>query len=140
MNTDDIKQMLHRVIEEGINNGDQTVFRDLLSEDFESHGFHVAEGPLGYSEITKQFKALLPDFKITIKDIIAEGNKVASRGVVSGTHSGSYLDIEPTGRQVSIPYMDLWRIENGKFVEGWTILDILRLLRELGIVPLPINE
>ena len=135
-----MKQMLYRLIEEGINKDNETVFKELLADDFESHGFHVAAGPNGYSDITKQFKILLPNFKVIIKDTVIEGNKIASRGTVSGTHTGQFSDITPTGKQVSFPYMDLWRVENGKFVEGWTVLDVLKLLQELGLVALPESE
>ena len=83
------------------------------------------------------FRAAFPDLQATIEDLIAEGHKVAVRGTLRGTHPGELLGIPPTGAQVTVPLIDINRIEAGKLVERWGEADMLGLLHQLGVIPAP---
>ena len=74
---------------------------------------------------------------MTIEDDFAEGDKVGSRGYITGTHKGDFEGLAPTGKQVKFAYIDLWRVENGKLVEFWAQVDYLGLMKQLGLVPKP---
>ncbi len=63
---------------------------------------------------------------------IAEGNYVAAKGFQQATHSGDYLGIPTSGKQVKIQYMDFWRVEGDKLVENWVLIDILDFLEQVG--------
>jgi predicted ester cyclase len=72
---------------------------------------------------------------VTLEDEIAEGDKVITRGYFSGTHQGEFQGIPPTGKQIKVSYIDIWRVENGKLVENWIQMDMVGLLQQLGVIP-----
>ena len=76
-----------------------------------------------------------PDYKTVIEDLIAEGDKVAVRIRMSGTHTGSFMGIPPTGKKVEFTGMYIARIENGMIVEHWGEEDGVSLMRQLGAIP-----
>jgi predicted ester cyclase len=69
--------------------------------------------------------------------MITEGDKVAVRGTISGTHQGDLMGIPPTGRQVTVTLIDVNRIEDGKLVERWGVSDMLGMMQQLGVIPEP---
>ncbi len=69
--------------------------------------------------------------------LVVQGDKVVTRGVCSGTHKGEFNGIPATGKHVEVPWMDMWRAQNGKFVENWVRLDMLAMSAQLGVVPPP---
>lgn len=76
-----------------------------------------------------------PDYQTVIEDVIAEGDKVAARITMSGTHTGSFMGIPPTGKFVSFTGMYIARIADGKIVEHWGEEDAVSLLTQLGAMP-----
>lgn len=83
------------------------------------------------------FLVAFPDVQIVIDDQVAEGDRVASRWLNLGTHTGEFMGIAPTGKHVSFSGMSIDRIEGGKVVESWMNWDELGLLRQLGATMLP---
>jgi predicted ester cyclase len=79
------------------------------------------------------FKAF-PDMHETIEDIIAEGDKVWVRVKATGTHTGEWLGIAPTGKRWTSEMVDIYRIVNGKHVEGRFVTDHLDFLKQLGVI------
>ena len=82
-----------------------------------------------------ELRTAFPDLKITIEDIIAEGNKVVIRFSFSGTHKGEFIGIAPTNKRVTVPEVSIWRIVNGKLVEEWGFSDRLGFVLQLGVMP-----
>jgi predicted ester cyclase len=68
---------------------------------------------------------------------MAEGDKVATRKTLQGTHQGEFMGIPPTGQQVSMGLIDIVRLADGRVVEHWSMADSLGMMQQLGIVPLP---
>jgi len=79
--------------------------------------------------------------RVSVEDVIAEGDKVVARWVVRGTHKGEFMgptgSIPPTGKQVTVLAIHIFRIADGKFIERWPERDRLGLLQQLGVVPAP---
>jgi len=75
-----------------------------------------------------------PDWHETIEDIIAEGYKVWIRLSYTGTHTGEFMGVAPTGKKVTMTGVDIYRVENGKLVEYRQVLDQLDFLKKLGII------
>ena len=75
-----------------------------------------------------------PDYQTVIDDLIAEGDKVAARITMSGTNTGSFIGIPPTGKHVLFTGMYIARITNGKIVEHWGEEDGVSLLQQLGVL------
>lgn len=83
------------------------------------------------------FEAAFPRYQLRAEDMIAEGDKVAVRATFQGTHKGVLMGIAPTGKQVTISLMLIYRIANGKIIEHWMNADQLGLMQQLGVVPMP---
>jgi|HubBroStandDraft_6_1064221.scaffolds.fasta_scaffold477267_2 predicted ester cyclase len=109
----------------------------LYSSSVIHHGYssRVRPGVVGlrdhYAYLLKGF----PDLQVKIDDIIAEGEKVAHRFTFSGTHRGEFLDIAPTGNQISASGMQINLFAGGKCVEVWSVHDSYRFLTQIGAVP-----
>ena len=117
---------------------------DLIEEVFAEDA--VEHGPLGDhhgpSEIRENIGGVLeafPDLTATVEDIMAEGDAVAMRVTLAGTHEGPFLGFEPTGRTFSIPNLVLTRVEAGEIAERWIQPDLSGQLTQLGLLDLPIE-
>jgi C-1 hydroxylase len=78
------------------------------------------------------FFSAFSDIRVIVEDQVAEGDRVASRITMQATHSGSFLDLPPSGRRVSIPLLDLVRVREGRILEEWAEFDWQALRRQLG--------
>jgi steroid delta-isomerase-like uncharacterized protein len=72
-----------------------------------------------FKETFSEAREGFPDLSITIEDVMAEGDRVAARVVMRGTHRGEFQGITPTGKRVEVRAIDMFRISNGKIVEHW---------------------
>jgi steroid delta-isomerase-like uncharacterized protein len=75
-----------------------------------------------------------PDLHVTVEDLIEEGDKVAGRNVVTGTHLGEYMGVAPTGRSVTYNEIFIFRFVNGRIAETWGVVDVFSQMRQLGVV------
>jgi predicted ester cyclase len=132
------QRLLRRLLNEGVGNNDASVIDELVATDYVNHDAPIpVRGPDGFKQLAGMFGAAFPDIRITIQDEFADGDRVGTRGAVTGTHQGEFMGIPPTGKPVNVKYLDLWRVEDGKFVENWVQMDMLGLLQQLGVVPPP---
>ena len=69
--------------------------------------------------------------------MVVEGDKVAIRWTMSGTHKGEIEGIPPTGKKMTIWGISIERIVGGKFVETWETYDTMGFMQQLGLVPTP---
>lgn len=76
-----------------------------------------------------------PDLHVAVEDLIAEGDKVVGRQVVTGTHQGEYMGIPPTGKAVTYNEIFILRFVNGRIAETWGVVDVLAQMRQLGVIP-----
>jgi predicted ester cyclase len=95
----------------------------------------------GQAEAAKQeaadFRQGFPDVTSTIEDLIAEGDKVVARWRSRATHQGEYMGIAPTGKEVEFTGISVYRIEEGKIAESWTVEDQFGLMQQIGAIPEP---
>lgn len=134
MNADDLKLRFSQFIDV-LNKGDLEVLHEFLASNLLCHGLSIAQGADGYINFQKQLRVGLPDFHINTEDIIVEGSKIASRGIISGTNEGDFFGIKATGKSVTIPFIEIWKIEGDKFSENWIILDMAYLFQQLHLLP-----
>ena len=138
MSTEQNKSNVRRIFEEGINQTNLDLFRQIISPTYVNHSMPApAPGPDGFAQVVGMFKQAFPDFQVTVEGVIGEGDLVASRGYFTGTHRGDFMGIPATGRSIKAGYHDLWRVENGKCEENWVILDMMTLMQQLGVMPSP---
>jgi predicted ester cyclase len=83
------------------------------------------------------FNAAFSDRNFTIDDLIAEGDRVATRTTMRAVHTGLYQGQPPTGKQIVLSALTIERIQDGKIVERWFIHDRMDLMQQLGLVPPP---
>lgn len=138
MSAEENKAIVRRFYEQAINTGNLHLAEQLLAPDYQEHP-PLPGGGTGFQGF-KQFVAMIstsfPDLHVAIKDIVAEGDKVAVRLTVSGTHKGALMGkIPPTGKHVTWRGLDIIRIADGKIVERWSERDLLGLMQELGAIP-----
>jgi SnoaL-like polyketide cyclase len=84
-----------------------------------------------------QFGGHLRDARVVIPDMIAEGDKVAVRYTIEGTHEGDLFGVPPTGQRVSIESFTVERVSDGKIREHWRVTDTLDMMQQLGTIPTP---
>ena len=92
----------------------------------------LPRGPDGVRQQHAGYLAAFPDAQITVEDLIAEGDRVAVRVTVRGTHRGIFMGVAPTGRPVALEAITIYRVDAGKIVEDWTIADVPGLQQQLG--------
>lgn len=94
-------------------------------------------GPAGYLAIIQMMRGGFPDIQWTLEEAVAEGDKVAARFTMRGTHLGTFLGVAPTGKNISVQAMNIYRLSRGQFVEERGLPDMLELLQQIGAVPRP---
>ncbi|HEX9496815.1 MAG TPA: ester cyclase [Mycobacterium sp.] len=91
------------------------------------------------AEVLKHVWAVLlrafPDLHLTVEDLIGEEDKVVARIVVTGTHLGEYMGMEPTGKSIAYDEIFIFRFANGRVVETWGVVDVFSQMRQLGVIP-----
>ena len=134
----DNKAIVLRLIEEVMSNGNLAVADELIDPDFVLH-LPGSQGPLrgteGPKRAAESFRAGFPDFRMSVEDVICEGDKVAVRVKQQGTHNGIFQGIHPTGKQVNVAATAIFRVVEGKIVEEWLSSDRLGLLQQIGAFP-----
>ena len=113
---------------------------DLVAEDFVGHDPSRPEpvrGPDGVRTVVEMLFSAFPDTQVDLEEVVAEGDRIAMRITASGTHEGEFMGIEPTGEEMEVSVMTFQRIEDGKAVEEWQIVDTLGMLQQLGVIELP---
>jgi steroid delta-isomerase-like uncharacterized protein len=138
MSTESNKALIRRVFEEGMNLRKPAVFDEILAPTYRNHNMPApAPGPAGLRQVMVMFTEAFPDMVITVEQMLAEGDRVATQGTWKGTHKGAFMGVPATGKTVAVGYIDVWRIEGGKAVENWVQMDLLGLMQQLGVVPGP---
>src|SRR6185369_2621446 len=123
---------------EFINTASEKLAVELISPDAV---FHVPgspepmRGPAGYLAIIGMMRGGFPDIQWTLEETIAEGDKVAARFTMRGTHQGAFFGVPPSGKKIVVQAMNFYRLSDGKFVEERGQPDLLGLLQQIGAVP-----
>jgi predicted ester cyclase len=136
MQTVDNKTLVQQFFEEIVNQRNLAALGQFVSPNAVNHTV-----PDGLPQAPNQFLGLhlgaFPDLKITVEDLLVDGDKVVARVSYRGTHQGAFMGIPPTGKQVTGMGINIFRIVNGKLVEHWGLTDRISALRQLGIAPPP---
>ena len=116
--------------------GDLGAVDTYLAEDFVAHnapGFGATPDREGFRHAGAVIRAAFPDWHSELHELIAEDDLVVERFTASGTHRGEVMGVAPTGRTVTLPGINIFRLRDGLIVERWGQLDELGLLRQLGV-------
>lgn len=119
--------------------GDVSKFAAYIAPDVILHNAYPAVGSdiEAWKDRVRMFAAAFSDMHVTIHDQIAEGDKVVTRTVWSGVHTGSFRGIPATRRRVAADEIQIVRMRDGKVVERWSLLDAPSLFKQLGVDRMP---
>lgn len=134
------KQIVEEFIAALFTDGDLTAIDRYLDPGFINHDPPLpgsSDGPDGMRKVAQIMRQAFPDWRSDVQHMIAEGDLVAEHFVAHGTHRGSVMGEAPTGRNVVLRGVNIFRITNAKIVERWGRLDDLGLMQQLGLAPGP---
>ena len=97
------------------------------------HGFppNLPTNKDGFKQFIYSLWRAFPDIRIIFEDVIVEGNKVAGRYYLTGTHKGEFLDIQATDKQFKVSGMTIFSFRDEKIIERWNLVDIISLIEQL---------
>lgn len=139
MSTEQNKALVHRFYEEVFNNKNLAIIGDFLDAQIIEHNLPpgLPGGIEGSRQFINMYLAAFADLRLTVEDLIAEGDRVTVRFTLRGTHTGELMGLPPTGKQVTMTGIQIVRATDGKITENWINTDALGLLQQLGAIPVP---
>jgi steroid delta-isomerase-like uncharacterized protein len=124
--------------EEVVNAGAIDRMDEFLTEDFVDHEDFPGISPdrEGAKQFFSMMRSAFPDFRMEIDDLLAQGDKVAVRFRMTGTHEGEFMGIAPTHKRIDVNGVDFLRIvDEERAAEHWGVLDAMALMQQLGAIP-----
>jgi predicted ester cyclase len=130
------KQTTRRLLEELFERGDMDAADGLVHPDFINHEAPPGspQGPEGLKETVTWLRELWGPMRFEIEDEICEGDKVVARVVMHGKHVGEFLGKAPTGEEFATKQIHIWRLEDGRVIEHWSVRDDLGQALQLGLL------
>jgi len=130
------KRIMERFTGEFLPTGDAALAEEFISQDIVMHfAGQQQRGRDTYLDIVAANSNAFPDLKWTVDHMVAEGDTVAVRYTMTGTHRGTFARVAATGKAVRAQSMAFYRLADGKIVEERAQLDMLSLLQQMGAVP-----
>jgi predicted ester cyclase len=123
-------------IYQAVNTGDLALLDKFVAPGYTEH----SEGFQGVEPFKQQvaaFRAAFPDLRVSIEELLIDGDRFASRTTVTGTHTSDLMGMPATGKRISVEAVDIGRIANGQAQERWGGLNMYSLLTQLGAIPAP---
>lgn len=134
------KELMRLFVDQVVNKHDTNAADGLFQPNYVEHNKAIASmggGVEGFKKFASMVFAAFPDVKVTIVDLIAEGDKVSYYAEVSGTHRGNFMGIPATNKKVTWTETHLFRFSNRKIAEHYGDADLLALMQQLGAIPPP---
>ena len=135
MSTEANKALWRRFYEEVWDKGNTEFAYEVFAEEYVRHDLRATAaipGPAGQKKIADDFRAAFPDLRMAIDFLFGEGEWVVARWTATGTHTGPWGGVEPTGRPIVFSAVNIVRFDDGKVVEIWNHRDDLGLMEQLG--------
>ena len=136
------KAVIRRFVEDVQNNKSEAAYDELNDPEFVnlSSPPGVPSDREGGKMYLWGFFNAFPDSRFTIDDMIAERDRVVTKKTFTGTHTGDFAGIPATGRTVTLQYVDIMRVRDGRIVEHWLSMDQLSFMQQLGVIPPPTQD
>ena len=136
--TGETRRVVERMVD-GLNDHEIDGMGEFFHQDFRwigNAGCGVKNGLKAFQDNWQRpFQAAFSE-KVCIDEArLAEGEWMAAFGRQEATHSGEFMGIAPTGKRVEIRYMDFWKVQDGKIVSNWVMVDFPYVMRQLGVDP-----
>ena len=136
MSLEQKKAVVRRCWEECLNKRNLAIIDELVAPEYVWHGpSQELSGPAGIKQLATSLLTAFPDLQMTFEDQLGEGDKIASRYTMRGTHQGDLFGVPPTGKQATFTGIFMSRMAGGQIAEEWEHFDQLGMLQQLGVVP-----
>jgi len=131
------KAVIRRFVEEVQNEKNWDVYDELNDPAFVNHSAPpgIPSDREGGKIYLGAFLNAFPDCHFTVDDMIAEGDQVVTKKTFTGTHEAEFAGIPPTGKRVTLQFVDIMRVRDGRIVEHWLSMDQLSFMQQLGVIP-----
>lgn len=130
------KAIARRFLDELWNRENFIAVDQLLASDYDGHSSTEIQGPDGAKKFVSRLRTAFPDVQFKVVDQVSEGDKVATRWIISGTHKGEFQGMPPSGKRIEMTGITIFRIADGKLIEGWTNEDVLGMLQQIRALPI----
>ena len=114
---------------------DLHAFAELLDGQYINHNRYALPGKEGSVAIFADFLSAFEDFRVEVDDVIEDGQTVVGRYTYRGRHTGTFMGIPPSGAQIEMRSIDIWRIREGRLYEHWDELNSLEFFQQIGAIP-----
>jgi len=132
MGRDRIERLVARWANEAVAAGREEVWDELLAEDVLDLSRPMASrGRESFKARSRAVSAALADRSVTVDNLVVDGDRIAWRWTLTGTHVGTFLDLAPAGKRVTLRGANFQRLQDGAVVEHWTLADLAGLGRQL---------
>jgi predicted ester cyclase len=129
-----LREVVHRLADTFNNpqNRESSYF-DFYDDSLIIHGFppNLPTNKEGFKQFIYLLWKAFPDIRIMFDEIIIEGNKVACRYNLTGTHKGEFVDLRPTDKQFRVNGMTVFSFRDAKCIERWNLVDMMSLMEQL---------
>jgi steroid delta-isomerase-like uncharacterized protein len=121
-----------------MNSGNLEGYLEMYSDDLTLHGYPPeVQGKQGVSAFYAAFAKAIPDVELTLEDTMADGDKVAVRYRIRGTHQDEFMGVPASGNKVDVDGQSFFRFVDGQVAERWQSLDVMTLMQQIGALPAP---
>lgn len=136
MSVEENIELVRRVTEKGLNEGDVSFVDEAFSPYYVVHarGLDLPTGPEAFKAAVGFWRGPFPDFHTTIEQMLGTGEYVVNRFSTTGTHTGPLGEMPPTGKRFHVSGVDLHRVVDGRVVESWISDDMPRILMDIGVL------
>jgi steroid delta-isomerase-like uncharacterized protein len=118
-----------------INSHDPDQVDRFVADDYVNHNDFVPDGREANRAFWTEFFSALPDVSATMEDLVVAGDRVVGRFIYRGTQTGEIMGIPASGNSVEMRSIDIWRVEDGMFVEHWDELNLMQVFQQMGALP-----
>jgi steroid delta-isomerase-like uncharacterized protein len=132
MDRDQVIALVERWAHDAVASGRDEVFDELLTEDvLDRSGGGESRGRETFKARARGVRSAFADLRVTVDEVVVEGDAIAWRWTLTGTHAGPLLDIAATGKRVTLRGVNFQRVRDGRVAEHWTLADLAGVARQL---------
>jgi pSer/pThr/pTyr-binding forkhead associated (FHA) protein/ketosteroid isomerase-like protein len=134
------RQLFTRWFEELWNKKNYAITQELVHPEFTAHGAggqDIKQGPNGVAGMVSTWHKAFPDGRMTMDDIITEGDLSVIRMTFTGTHKGDFYGVPPSNKVITVTSIGIDKVIDGKITEGWGELNMLGMMMQMGAIPAP---
>jgi predicted ester cyclase len=126
---------LAHVFADIMNSHDSGRFAEAVSKNHVNHNPNVEPGLAGVVAFTWRWFETLSDASVAVEDAFAVSDRVVGRYTYRARHTGPFVGVPASGAEITMRSIDIWRVENDRFVEHWDELNTLEIFQQMGAVP-----